>query len=298
MLRLLTCVFALSITIGCGDSVVRIPKAPDHGDRVTDLERKMQLVEDILETKADVDRLSKLENETLESLKELRDILAKLCDKNLNEELEKCLTKEEFLSLEGRLFLLEMRNPSIVFDVDVNITVVSFLSSINIKIENTYQNIADLEKIKDRLAELEKDNTNLKKDVDLLKQQIGDLKFEIENLKNPSGSSGVSGDCIIKKTDDWGEKKHYTFSLNNSHGFVGDYKIVLKLTNNSATLTNNNGSDFVKNSNEYVYSPINNVTELMIYSNGNETSLITSAEVVKNSDNTKKIACVVENSTN
>lgn len=113
---------------------------------------------------------------------------------------------------------------------------------------------------------------------------------------NSGGGSGISGACVIQKTQDYGDGKHYSFALNNSAGLIGDYKIVLDLNNNSATLTNDNsGTAFTKNASQYSYTPINNATSMLIYSNGNSSSVIQTAKVVKVSDTTKQLTCTVNN---
>lgn len=107
----------------------------------------------------------------------------------------------------------------------------------------------------------------------------------------------LAGSCLIKKIQDYGEEKHYQFNLNGSSGLVGDYKVIVGMSNNSSTLGTDNDGNFSFSSSNYSFTPINSSTSFKIYSTGgNSSSIIQTAKVVKVSDPTKSIICTVNNS--
>lgn len=107
----------------------------------------------------------------------------------------------------------------------------------------------------------------------------------------------LAGSCLIKKIQDYGEEKRYQFNLNGSSGLVGDYKVIVGMSNNSSTLGTDNDGNFSFSSSNYSFTPINSSTSFKIYSTGgNSSSIIQTAKVVKVSDPTKSIICTVNNS--
>lgn len=129
-----------------------------------------------------------------------------------------------------------------------------------------------------------------------LQTQINALQAQIVALQN-SGSSGgsITGNCLIQKTQDYGAEKHYSFSLNNSTGLSGDYKLVLDMSNASSTITSTNGAAFTRSGTIYSTTPVNSQTAFTLYTNASNAN-VSSAKVVKVSDTTKFINCTVNSS--
>lgn len=106
----------------------------------------------------------------------------------------------------------------------------------------------------------------------------------------------LAGSCLVKKIQDYGAEKHYQFTLSGSSGLVGDYKVVIGMSNNSSNLGTNNNGNFSFSSGNYSFTPINSATGFQIYSNGgNSSSIVQTAKVVKISTS-QEIICTVNNS--
>jgi len=108
--------------------------------------------------------------------------------------------------------------------------------------------------------------------------------------------AALAGTCLVKKTQDYGAEKHYSFALTGSSGLVGDYKVVVGMSNNSSTLSTDNNGNFSFTAGNYSFTPINSATSFNIYSTGgNSSSIINSAKVVKISTG-QEMTCTVNNS--
>lgn len=115
-------------------------------------------------------------------------------------------------------------------------------------------------------------------------------------VNSPTASTPVSGTCLVKKIQDYGTEKHYQFSLIGGAGLVGDYKVVVGMSNNSSTLGTNNNGNFSFSGGNYSFTPINSATSFQIYATGGNTgSIIQTAKVVKVSTN-QELTCTVNNS--
>lgn len=116
------------------------------------------------------------------------------------------------------------------------------------------------------------------------------------NLNDSSSSSGnIAGSCLVKKFADYGQEKHYHFTLNGSN-VAGDYKVVLNMSNNSGVISNNNTSNFTFSGGLYSLTPINGATTFDFYSSGSGSPSVNTATVVKVSDSSKTLNCTVDNS--
>ena len=115
--------------------------------------------------------------------------------------------------------------------------------------------------------------------------------------------STITGSCELKNTNNYTGQKDYNFTLTDSTGLVGDYRLELNTENASVDrVGTTNSGDFTKvNNTNFVFTPINNSTSFTVTlfkDHGGGNLLVQTLKVVKISDPTKFINCTVKNATN
>ncbi len=114
------------------------------------------------------------------------------------------------------------------------------------------------------------------------------------NIGSSSSSSSITGTCLVKKVQDYGTEKHYSFTLSGSN-VVGDYLVEINMSNNSASINTNNNGYYSFTAGTYSFTPINSATSFTMYSTSNATSVVQTAKVVKVSNPTQTLTCTVDN---
>lgn len=215
-------------------------------------------------------------------------------------------TESDTSDLESRFDSLMRRVESLeISQVLQNFVLVNLafnLNQIKIQMGNMQGDISDLEDIisslESKIDELQEQLDRLEEDSvtpDELNAAIADLQSQIDDLQGNTGSPSVSGVCSVKKTQDYGSQKDYVFKLNDSTGLVGDFEVVINMSNNFGGITTDNGGPVTFSGGVYTITPINSATQFTLYSKGNGNQYVKSAKVVKISTN-QELTCTVDNS--
>lgn len=314
--------------VSCGkDEKLRVIH---NNDRVTDLERRVTLLEQIVQTKADTQTLQDLSTFVNSQLTQLSAELAVIqSDYLTSEDADELIELGEaaYQDLLSKINALRSRVASLENDprldeviqaledlqqevadiepvinndnsVTYEVTEVVFnfgnlFTYIDNSVTNITQDSTDLTDIIARLDDLE--SNTFQAQIDSLESQLTGLKSQVEALQNNSGPPSVSGVCSVKKTQDYGSQKDYVFKLNDPTGLVGDFKVVINMSNNSGNITTNNGGPVTFSGGVSTITPINSATQFTLYSHGNSNQHVNSAKVVKISTN-QELTCTVDNS--
>jgi predicted nucleic acid-binding Zn-ribbon protein len=243
----------LVLALGLMSCAQESVKLPDYGDRISDLERRMLILEQVVETKASIEAMME-QNEILLSLIgslegdlldlrddltdlselgesaywDLRDRIKKLRDRVADLESDERLGDliADFDALQQQVDSIEPvvnNDNSVTFNIDINLS--SLFGSINLTVNNITHENADLSDILARLDALE--SNTFQSQIDELKEQIlilqgqvtahqGALSYKIELCPGNSPSGGPQ--CSVYIVTNPGQTD-YTI-LPAGHGFT------------------------------------------------------------------------------
>lgn len=197
-----------SLFIGCGDSIVHIPKTPDHGDRLDEIEFRLWALEVVTRELEDGVAANKQEiidktNLFTQELNDLKDALETKASKSSvlaltnrvrflgrmlrsqNQRFETLIDEldVQLNVLEGRVLALEQSEP---VNIDIDVTFPFLFPIVNLTIQNNNTYTADLTDVLNRLEALEgkasnqeANITDLKGELDVALRRIGSLESQM-----------------------------------------------------------------------------------------------------------------------